>query len=80
MGRVPAPQGRNHHHRPVISFKEQPAEFITASDFQLGYRYFVVFGVGIGRNRCWNFSNSQTSRYEQISQYDYVSDDLRTPP
>src|SRR6266849_8248249 len=23
MGRVPAPQGRNHHHRPVISFKER---------------------------------------------------------
>src|SRR6478672_3518790 len=30
MGRVPAPQGCNHHHRPVILFKEQLTKIITA--------------------------------------------------
>ena len=26
MGRVPAPQGRSHHHRPVISCKDRREE------------------------------------------------------
>jgi len=45
MGRAPAPQGRNHHHRPVISFKEL---CLTNAHGTLRYEWWILlFGSSL---------------------------------
>src|SRR5437660_2055255 len=68
MGRAFAPQRRNHHHRPVISFKEQ------TSDSQPGNRCFVFLGVRIRKQSLLklvmlpNLYVIQTSQHRDLAE------------
>src|SRR5882762_2837052 len=73
MGRVPAPQGRNHHHRPVISFKEQ-LTFINALKFP-----GVLLPLRLPRYRDWQPVVSETSLTPKLRGMTNIRAPLRHP-